>query len=413
MPFDNETVDRELARTSPDFVLFIPKAVGYEDDNVHLHVVRHEKSSQLVAVWTQSSYDGHNDNHAVIATSRDEGKTWCEPRFLFGARPGHGIADKQASWAVPVISRSGRIYVFFNRETDFIDFGRNLSGVLACSYSDDVGVTWSDPVDLRLRDTPYDYAGESNPSHTQNNVIFQCPRRMKALGGRYLFSYGKYTSRKVKPAPEKWYKEDSHLFFMVAENLDDDPEPGDLVFTHLPDDDRGIGVPLERDGKDRSVAQEPCPVELPDGRLFCSLRTARGFAAYTVSEDGGHTWTEPEPIRFSDGTVFVHPLSPCPIYELGEGNGRFALLFHGHAEDIGNSRNPVLRARGVYDPTGEQPIRFDRTDCDTFMALPPDAYIEGHPMNQLSMYASTAEIGGRTVLWYPERKCFLLGKYLG
>ncbi len=400
MLFDQAILQREIGRTKPDFVLFSPKKTGYEDDNVHLHVVRHEMSGRLIAVWTQSSYDGSGDNHAMIAYSRDDGVTWTEPRYVAGAVPEDGTNGKQASWAFPVVSRSGKIYLFYFRETDYVDNHRGISAVLACMTSDDFGETWSESTDIPMRMTPFDSC------EVQNNNIYQAPRRMP--DGKYLFAYTKWTGYRVKARSPKWYEDDSHVYFMRCENLDDDPEPCDLRFTFLPDDERGVGIPIG-DG-DRSVAQEPCPVSLPDGRLFCTVRTSLGHAAYTVSSDGGHTWSVPSPIRFTDGSVFVHPLSPCPIFETR--SGVYALLFHGNADDVGGSRNPLYRAVGRFAPDAEQPIRFEREECTLFMALPEEASIPGHTNNQLAMYSSAVKIGDRTVLWYPDRKCFLLGKYL-
>ena len=400
MLFDEEVMQREIRRTNPDFVLFSPKQSGYEDDNVHLHVVRHEQFGGLIAIWTQSSYDSFGDNHAMIAYSRDEGVSWTEPRYIAGTLPGHGINDKQASWAFPVVSKSGRIYLFYFRETDYVDNHRGISAAFACMTSDDFGKTWSESTDIPLRMTPFD------SSAVQNNNIYQLPRRLP--DGRYLFAYTKWSSYLIKPRHSKWYEDDAHLYFMRCENLDEDPEPKDLRFTFLPDDENGVGIPNE--SGDSSCAQEPCWTPLPDGRLFCSLRTAFGYAAYTVSADGGHSWSAPKPIRFSDGSIFVHPLSPCPIYETAP--GVYALLFHGNADEIGGSRNPLYRAKGRFDAEREQPIRFDPEDCDLFMALPEDASIPGHTLNQLAMYSSAVKIGDRTILWYPDRKCFLLGKYL-
>ena len=193
---------------------------------------------------------------------------------------------------------------------------------------------------------------------------------------------------------------------MRLENVDDDPEPCDFKITYLPDDIHGVGIPLG-DGV-RSCAQEPCPVYLPDGRLFCTLRTALGYAAYTVSSDDGHTWTEPQPLRYNDGSVFVHPLSPCPIYETPE-QGKYVLLYHNKAKDIGGSRNTLYKVTGVFDGTSEQPVVFEAGSQELWMEVPP----EPGPLNiryDLAMYASVTREEGKMTLWYPERKFFLLGR---
>lgn len=399
MIFDHEVLEREIRRTEPDFILFAPGKTGYEDDNVHLHVIRHEPSGKLIAVWTQSSYDGFGDNHTMISYSRDDGVTWSEPRYIMGTRPGHGTEDKQASWAFPVVSRSGKLYLFYFRETDYVDNNRGITAAFACRTSVDLGETWSESVDIPMRMTPYDAC------EFQNNNIYQVPRRLS--DGRYLFGYTKWTSYRITPPNEKHCEDDAHLYFMRLENIDEDPEPSDLRFTFLPDDEHGIGLPKE-DGT-RSCLQEPCWVSLPDGRLFCTARTPFGYVAYTVSSDGGHTWSRPLPLRFEDGTPVGHSLSPCPIYETAP--GEYALLFHGQQKEVWD-RNPLYRAKGHFDEASGQPVRFPAEEVSLFMKLPEDASIEGHVRNQLAMYSSALRIGDRTVLWYPDRKCFLLGKYL-
>ncbi len=68
-------------------------------------------------------------------------------------------------------------------------------------------------------------------------------------------------------------------------------------------------------------------MKLPDGRLFCVMRTMSGSPAWTQSRDDGNTWTSPKVLLRKDGGApLKHPLSPCPIYDLGgptAGSGRY------------------------------------------------------------------------------------------
>lgn len=396
MFFDKETLFREVARTNPDHTMFIPTE-EYEGDNVQLHVVEHPQFGGLMAFWTQSTYEGHGNNRLMMATSRDGGNSWTAPRFLLGCRPGY--TEKQASWSFPVVSRSGRIYLFYFRETDYVDISRQLSAAFACIYSDDFGETWSESTDLPMRMTPYDAC------EIQNNCACQLPHR--GPDGVYLFGYTKWTSYQIA-RPDCEQETDSHLYFARLENIDDDPEPRDLKITYLPEDENGVSLWGEINGKRRSSAQEPFWVNLPDGRLFCVMRTMEGYAYYTVSKDMGRTWREPQILRFADGSPVVHPLSPCFLSERSDGG--YLMLYHGKIDPnyLFGGRDELFCSDGVFDPDAEQPIRFEAGL--PFMKLPE----EGKAVGQfgLAMYGSCTHQNGHDILWYPDRKFFLLGRDL-
>lgn len=391
---DQKLLERHLKFSNPDYVLYVPKNEDYESDNVHLHVVDHKQFGGLIAFWTQSSFEGTGDNHAMMSRSKDGGKTWSEAKFIIGAKPSEDKKEKQAHWAFPAVSRSGRIYLFYYREVEVIVNNRQITGMFSCIYSDDFGDTWSESYDVPLRVTPLDKHGQ-----LQDNCCYQMPRRFS--DGKYLFGYSKYTSRTTD-----YEGQDAHVYFARIENIDDDPLPCNLKITHLPDNEMGITIPV---GENGSCAQEPCIVELPDGRLFCTLRSIKGYVHYTVSEDMGHTWREPEVVCFDDGTPMVHPLSPCPIYRLED--NKYVLLFHGVTSEnnIWLPRNPIRKVIGYFDADGHQPIRFAAGSDEIFMELPEDEQAQiGN--EALSMYGCYVKQGEKDIIWYPDRKFFLLGK---
>ena len=127
-----------------------------------------------------------------------------------------------------------------------------------------------------------------------------------------------------------------------------------------------------------SVAQEPCVVLLPDGRLLVAMRTMAGAIWYSVSDDDGATWRKPEPLRYrDDGDPIPQPLAPAPIYPLAD--GRFLLVFHNNDGTRGGYsqwktkwtvnqanylRNPAFIAVGEFRPKAHQPIWFSAPEAD-------------------------------------------------
>ncbi len=389
--------DYEWQRTQPDYVIYIPKGKEYVSDNEHIHVFDNPKEEGLIAIWTQSSVEGSGNNHAVISKSCDYGKTWTEPKYIVGSLREDKHYTSQASWAYPIVTKSGRIYLIYTRQTDKWDNGTQLTGEQSCIYSDDAGNTWTNPVDIPMRKTKYD---SSDEGIAQNNVIFQKP--IRGRDGKYICGYTKWTSYSICPEGKEWYEDDSRCFFMRFDNIDDDPEPKDIKITFLPDSEDGIEVPY----KNISVAQEPNLILLPDNRLFVNCRTSSGAIYWSVSEDDGHTWSETKPLKFEDGSLFVHPLSPCPIY--GK-DGKYVQFYHNKTHAVVVTRDPVYISYGTFDPNGEQPIRFKKGEI--FMDLEGVAY-GPRPHAELALYGSFTEHDGKIILWYPDRKHFALGKII-
>jgi hypothetical protein len=86
-------------------------------------------------------------------------------------------------------------------------------------------------------------------------------------------------------------------------------------------------------------------------------------------------------------------------------------LYHG-ACDVNrpyHPRNVLRKAIGYFDPEGRQPIRFDRENDSLYMRLEPGEVMLGDDV-QLAIYGSMTYMNGNRILWYPERKFFLLGK---
>ncbi|SDT94812.1 BNR repeat-like domain-containing protein [Verrucomicrobium sp. GAS474] len=397
----------EVLRTQPDYIAYLPdstdRATG-QTGNEHF-LVEPLPGGGLFAVWTQSSHEGEPDQHIVFATSHDGGRTWSAPATIAG--PDEAKKQGMTSWGFPLVSKSGRIYVLYSRHIGVNDIFTHTTGLMACIYSDDLGKSWSAETILPMPRSSWD---NPDPAVPANWIVWQKPVRLST--GQHFTGVTRWVSPQVhRPTPRsEWWAEATVVEFLRFENVDDDPAPQDLSLTWLCQNENALQIGL-LGHPDLSVIQEPSWVELPDQRLFCVMRTTLGSPYYTVSADEGETWTRPEPLRqYDDGPILPHPCSPCPIYPLDSSN--FIFLYHNHDGNFlhytpaqtSDHRRPICLARAEFRPGARQPLWFSE----------PWFFMDngGIPIlrTDLAMYASTTRTDDGLILWYPERKFFLLGK---
>ena len=411
-PKEASLLTEEWKRSKPDFTVFLP--TGFHDgDNEHFLVFEAPKSDELLALWTQSSVEGRGDNRLVLARSFDQ-QHWSDPLYLAGCPAGK--SEKQASWGFPVVADNGRIYVFYTKEIEKFDI-RQGSGSIGVLYSDDNGHEWTPGEDIFFpRDERYD---NPDPEVPPNWIVWQKPVRDSR--GRWIAGYTRTSSNARVPQPNRnWLDRDSRSAFIRFDNLSEGPDSADLQLTWLPENGKSLEVP-HKIYPEISVAQEPALVLLPDGRLFTVMRTMTGYIYYSVSDDDGASWRDPEPLRYRDGgQPLEHPMAPAPIYALDD--GRYLLLFNNNPgikgefnqfrrnwkENQSNHlRNPSFAVLGEFQPQAHQPVWFS----------PPKMFADTNGVvfgpkgtASVAMYPSLTEKDGIRIIWYPDRKHFLLGK---
>ncbi len=403
-------LDREIQRTQPDYVVYRPKSVDgstFDTGNEHF-LVFDGLDGSLMAIWTQSSYEGAGDHRIIFARSQDEGVMWSPPQRVVGPdRPGEG---RMASWGFPLVSQSGRIYILWNQYQGIDDVVHQHTGTMDGCYSDDMGRTWSIPQTIPMKRSPHDHTDPGVPS---NWIVWQKP--IRDLEGRWFTGFTRWISKAVRTPPHNktWTAWESAVEFMRFENIDDGPEPKDIRIAYSAWGDEALRVPHYANPM-LSVAQEPSLVRLPDERLFCVMRTMSGYIWYSLSNDDGLTWCNPRPLlRRDHGLPILEPLCCCPIYEYEP--GRYVLLHHNNdgrlngrePEETSKNRRPAFIALGEYRPKAEQPIWFS----DSKELMDNDGIGIG-PLNRLDtgVYPSVTHRDGNFVLWHPDRKFFLLGK---
>ena len=413
-------IKSELNVTKPDFVVFVPSVTDTnvtDTGNEHFLVFDGPDGS-LMAVWTQSSAESQPDQHIAFTRSADEGRTWTQPRIIAGPkRPGEG---HMASWGYPLVSKSGRIYVLYSQHIGKADSFFHHTGWLHGVSSDDNGQTWSQPQNVPVARSINDNPDTNMPP---NMLCWQKPLRL-GKDGKYLAGFTRWTSFAVRKNPTKsWISADARVEFMHFENVDANPEVRGLTLSWFAANEKALAVPFPGH-PEVSACQEPSLVKLPDGRLFCVMRTASGSPFWSVSADLGETWSQPRRLLRKDGgEALRHPLSPCPMYDVGgnaAGSGRYVLFIHNHdghyqgygPTDTGFHRRPVFLLRGRFQPGADQPVWFDEPQ----FFMDHKGISLGKPGTtgrlDLALYSSFTVRGSQPVLWYPDRKFFLLGRVI-
>jgi len=405
----------------PDFVTYVPHRLDGSDGTNQHFLVTPVANREFLAFWTQATRENDPDQRVVMSRSRDQGRTWSEPVMLAGdptAKTG-----RIASWQFPVVvPDTGRIYLFYNQNIGIVDAREDTTGALAYIWSDDNGHTWSKPLTLTIRKSAL---SNPEPGSPENWVVYQAP--IITSRGEVIVGFTRWASKKVQKEGGL-FERDSEVWFLRFDNLLIEPDPARLTVTTLPDGEHGLRAPCP--GKPSlSIAQEPTIQELSDGRFITVMRTRTGYIYYALSNDRGHTWDTPRPLRFAPGGPPIpQPLAPCPLYKLAD--GRFILIFHNNdgsanggtgPTDSRRVRRPVWLAvgrevaqsgklAGNVHPNDDQPLIFSppRILADNGgVAVGPAKH------TQIGTYPSLFEFEGRVYFWYPDRKHFLLGKIIG
>ena len=178
----------------------------------------------------------------------------------------------------------------------------------------------------------------------------------------------------VKPRPMGGNRNhlDTHSELMRFDNIDEGPdEEGTIAVSPAIEPDASRGY---------SLAEEPAIVLLPDGRLWMNMRTVWGSMWYTVSDDDGHSWRPTEPMLYRDGDT-----GPWDM----------------------EAWRPVCIAVGQFRPGAHQPIWFSQAKLlmDTQRVR-----VGTQKRMTMAMYSSLTEREGERIVWYADRKQFVVGK---
>ena len=357
------------------------------------YIVKTGDGAWLVCVTTGAGREGEPGQHVVTMRSTDQGRTWSEPAAV---EPASG---PEASYAVMLKVPSGRIYIFYNHNTDNVrqviadkpaykdGYCRRVDslGHFVFKYSDDHGRSWSARrYDIPMRDFEID---RKNAYGGKLKFFWNVGKAFVHAGAGYVpihkvggFGEGFFTS--------------SEGALLRSDNILTERDPARIRWETLPEGDAGLRTPAGGG----PVAEEQSFAVLSDGSLFCVYRTIDGHPAFTYSRDGGRSWDPPQYMGYDAGGLMKHPRAANFVWRCE--NGKYLYWFHNHGgrfirEDPArrtiayNDRNPVWLCGGLEaDSPRGRVIRWSQPEIVLY---------DDDPIVRMS-YPDLVEDGGRYFL---------------
>jgi hypothetical protein len=303
------------------------------------YIIKTDDGAWLCTLTTGCAHEGQKGQHVITYRSLDKGKTWQDYNEL---ETGEG---PESAYSVLLKIPSGRIFAFYNYNSQNIrevpaDPGPTFNGKcwrvdclgdFVFRYSDDNGISWSKKRYLiNVREMQID--------------------RDNCFGGkiRFFWNVGKAFFHdncafvpliKIGGFGEGCYTRTEGVLLKCA-NINS-AEPDNLSWETLPDGESGLKTPP--DGG--IIAEEQSYSVLSDGTFFCVYRSIDGHPVYSYSRDGGHSWSQPEYMRYADGRLMKHPRAANFAWKCN--NGKFLYWFHNHGGKDFDNRNPAWICGGL------------------------------------------------------------------
>jgi hypothetical protein len=311
-------------------------------------IVQTDDGAWLCCITTGAGNEGQGGQHVITTRSTDLGTTWSAP---IDVEPADG---PEASYACLLKVPSGRVYCFYNHNTDNIREvdadPRGLPGYegpepypdgkvrrvdslghFVFRYSDDGGRSWSrDRYDVPIRETEID----------RTNVYGGKVRFFWNVSNPFIHSDAGYVSlHKVGGFGPGFFVRNEGVL-LRSRNILTETDPVKLEWETLPDGEIGLRTP---DGGG-PIASEHSYVTMSDGSIYAVYRTVDGHPACSYSRDGGHTWSPPRYASFREGRHMKHPRAANFAWRLSDGS--FLYWFHNH----GGPFVPELMKRNAAHP---------------------------------------------------------------
>ena len=287
------------------------------------YIVGLDDGTWLCCATVGSGREGQQGQHVVTFRSQDRGRTWSEPVAV------ESPDGPEASYAVMLKVPSGRVYIFYNHNTDNIrqvkadrpaypdGWCRRVDslGYFVFKYSDDGGRSWSrDRHTIAVREFEID----------RNNAYQGRIRFFWNVGKAFVHAGSGYVPlTKVGGFGEGFFTSNEGVL-LRSDNILAETDPERIRWETLPEGDIGLRTPPGGG----PVAGEQSYTVLSDGSLYCVYRSIDGHPVYTYSRDGGRSWDPPNYKRFADGRLMKHPRAANFAWRAS--NGKYLYWFHNH-----------------------------------------------------------------------------------
>ena len=287
------------------------------------YIVGLDDGTWLCCATVGSGREGQQGQHVVTFRSQDRGRTWSEP---VAVEPPDG---PEASYAVMLKVPRGRVYIFYNHNTDNIrqvkadrpaypdGWCRRVDslGYFVFKYSDDGGRSWSrDRHAIAVREFDID---RNNAYQGRIRFFWNVGKAFAHAGSGYV------PLTKVGGFGEGFFTSNEGVL-LRSDNILAETDPERIRWETLPEGDIGLRTPPGGG----PVAGEQSYTVLSDGSLYCVYRSIDGHPVYTYSRDGGRSWDPPNYKRFADGRLMKHPRAANFAWRAS--NGKYLYWFHNH-----------------------------------------------------------------------------------
>ncbi len=310
------------------------------------YAIKTDDDAWLCTITTGVGIEGATGQHIIATRSSDQGRTWSAP---VPVEPADG---PEASYAVPLKVPSGRIYLFYNHNTDDRRYVKaddppykdgkcyrvDSQGYFVFKTSDDHGQSWSSKrYNMPVREMAID---RENPFGGETRYFWNVGKPFIHAGAAYI------SLHKVGGLGHGFFTR-SEGVLLRSENILTERDPEQIVWETLPDGDAGLRTPPGGG----PIAEEHSYVVLSDGAIYSVYRTIDGHPAFAYSRDGGYTWTQPAYKRYANGRLMKHPRAANFAWKCQ--NGKYLYWFHNHGGNWYEDRNPVWLCGGVEADTAE------------------------------------------------------------
>jgi hypothetical protein len=310
---------------------------GYADQP---YVVVADDGAWLCLLTTGPGREGTKGQHIVSLRSEDRGRTWSKP---VDVEPPDG---PEASYAVPLKTPGGRIYAFYNHNTDNLRRVKgdnppypdgwctrvDTQGCFVFKYTDDHGRTWSSQrYRVPVREMQID---RENPYRGKVRFFWNVGKPFTHEDAAYV------PLHKVGGFGQNFITR-SEGVLLRSPNILTEADPEKITWETLPDGEVGLRAPPGGG----PIAEEQSFCVLSDGSFYCVYRTIDGHPACSYSRDGGHTWSTPRYARYADGRLIKHPRAANFVWKCS--NGQYLYWFHNHGGRSYDDRNPAWLCGGI------------------------------------------------------------------